>query len=298
MELNQIEAFVAIVRTNGFSNAGSILHLSQPAVSRRINLLEEELGAALFERTRGGVNLTPAGKAFEVHAHRIVAAVHDAAEALQSLEKQTKGTVTLAMVGSLAGTDLTKKLVEFRKQHPDIRLLLRTARSTEISMMVRGGEAQLGLRYFPDTSPELVSRAIDQEQLVVVCSPQRDFGKRRRVRAIDLRGIPWVTYPMGSSGEPFAQLLARQLRMAALDPPELIVIDSLTSQKRLIEADFGVGLLPVSSIKEELRLGTLRVLSIPELRATASVVLLYRRGGSMSEAGKTLLNILCGTSAA
>jgi DNA-binding transcriptional LysR family regulator len=80
-----------------------------------------------------------------------------------------------------------------------------------------------------------------------------------------------------------------------LDPPELIVIDSLTSQKRLIEADFGVGLLPVSSIQEELRLGTLRVLSIPEFHATASVVLLYRRGASMSEASRTLLNLLADT---
>jgi DNA-binding transcriptional LysR family regulator len=295
MDINQIEAFVAIVRANGFSNAGAILHLSQPAVSRRISLLERELGASLFERARGGVVLSPAGKAFEMHAHRILAAVRDAGEAARSIEKQSGGAVTLAMTGSLAGTELTQRLIEFRKRHPDMRLLLRTARSAEISMMVRTGEAQLGLRYFPDANPELVSRIIDHEQLVVVCSPQRDFGKRRRVRAIDLRGTPWVTYPTGSSGEPFAQLLARQLRIADLDPPELVVIDSLTSQKRLIEADFGVGLLPISGIQEELSLGTLRVLNIPELRAAASVVLLHRRGALVSEAARTLFSILADT---
>ena len=292
MERDQVEAFVAIVRANGFSNAGAILHLSQPAVSRRIHLLEEELGAPLFERVHGGVRLSPAGKAFEMHAHRILAAVRDAREAVRSIEKQPGGAVTLAMVGSLAGTALTERLVEFRRQHPDIRLLLRTARSAEVGMMVRTGEAQVGLRYFPDPDAELDSRTIDQEQLVVVCSAHRDFGRRRRIRAADLKGAPWVTYPPGSSGEPFAQLLARQLQAADLAPPELIVIDSLTSQKRLIEADFGVGLLPVSGIQEELSLGTLRVLSIPELRAAAPVVLLCRRRGLLSEAAKTLLSLL------
>jgi DNA-binding transcriptional LysR family regulator len=295
MELNQVEAFVAVVQANGFSNAGAVLHLSQPAVSRRISLLEQELGVRLFEREHGAVVLSPAGKELEMHAHRILAAVRDAAAAVRSIDSQAGGAVTLAMVGSLAGTGLTRRLIQFRKQHPDIRLLLRTARSTEISTMVRTGEAQLGVRYFPDSGPQLVSRVIDHEQLVVVCSPHRGFANRKRIRAIDLRGAPWVTYPMGSSGEPFAQLLARQLRNADLDPPELIVIDSLTSQKRLIEADFGVGLLPVSSVQEELSLGTLRVLSIPELRATAAVVLLHRRAGLLSEAARTLLNILADT---
>ncbi|MFI5367640.1 MAG: LysR family transcriptional regulator [Spirochaetia bacterium] len=295
MERDQVEAFVAVARAHGFSNAGAILHLSQPAVSRRIRLLEQELGVPLFERVHGGALLSPAGKAFEAHAHRILAAVRDAREAVRSIEKQSGGAVTLAMVGSLAGTALTARLVQFRKRHPDIHLLLRTARSTEISTMVRTGEAQVGLRYFPDSDPELVSRVIDQEQLVVVCSPQRDFGKRTRIRPADLRGTPWVTFPLGSSGEPFAQLLARQLQTADLAPPELIVIDSLTSQKRLIEADFGVGLLPVSGIQEELSIGTLRVLAIPELRAAAPVVLLSKRRGLVSEAARTLLSILAAT---
>src|SRR5215469_15976366 len=64
MELNQIEAFVAIVRGGGFTRASATLHLSQPAISRRLHLLEDELGAPLFERIRSGAVLTEAGRAF------------------------------------------------------------------------------------------------------------------------------------------------------------------------------------------------------------------------------------------
>jgi DNA-binding transcriptional LysR family regulator len=68
VEIDQVQAFVAIVRGGGFTRAASILHLSQPAVSRRLNLLERELGAPLFERIRSGVILTEAGRTFLPHA--------------------------------------------------------------------------------------------------------------------------------------------------------------------------------------------------------------------------------------
>jgi DNA-binding transcriptional LysR family regulator len=62
MELDQVETFVAIVRRGGFTRAATTLHLSQPAVSRRLDLLERELGWPLFDRTRGGAQLTEAGR--------------------------------------------------------------------------------------------------------------------------------------------------------------------------------------------------------------------------------------------
>ena len=68
MELDHVEAFVAIVRKGGFTRASAALHLSQPAISRRIGLLERELGAPLFERVRTGAVLTDAGRAFLPHA--------------------------------------------------------------------------------------------------------------------------------------------------------------------------------------------------------------------------------------
>jgi DNA-binding transcriptional LysR family regulator len=70
------------------------------------------------------------------------------------------------------------------------------------------------------------------------------------------------------------------------------VIDSLTAQKRLIEADFGVGLLPESSIEEELRLGTVRVLPITALQTVVPVMLIYRRQAYLSRAARLLLKTL------
>ncbi len=293
MELTQLEAFVTIAQFRGFSRAAAVLYLSQPAISRRIRLLEQELGVALFDRVHGGASLTEAGETFLPYAHRALAATHDGVEALQTLEKREHGTIKLALVGTLASTDLTARFLHFRQTYPQYRLIVRTARSKDVSAMVQSGEVHLGLRYFADPNPDIVSQVVVEESLVVVCSAQHAFETEWPTEAHDLAGIPWVSFPtgVGDSGEPFTQVLERQLMMAGLATAELISIDSLTAQKRLIESDFGFGLLPLSSIQEELHLGTLRILDIKALQASASVVVIYRQNGYLNPAAQSLLQL-------
>jgi DNA-binding transcriptional LysR family regulator len=104
-----------------------------------------------------------------------------------------------------------------------------------------------------------------------------------------------VAVGQGSSGEPFARFQANTLLLHGLNDAERIFIDSLTAQKRLIEADFGIGLLPISSIQEELRLGTLRIISLPAFQVSAPIFLIHRKVGYLSKATRTLLSELVKT---
>jgi DNA-binding transcriptional LysR family regulator len=80
--------------------------------------------------------------------------------------------------------------------------------------------------------------------------------------------------------------------MAELDDAPILEIDSLTAQKRLVEAGFGIALLPESSIAEELRLGTLRLIDVPALRVAAPIFVVYRKNGYLSGATRALLSLL------
>jgi DNA-binding transcriptional LysR family regulator len=279
MEMSQVEAFVTIAEVQGFSRAATLLHLSQPAISRRIGLLERELGVTLFERVHEGAVLTGAGQTFLPFARRILAAASDGLEAVQALQQREQGILKLALVGTLASTGLTSQLLEFRKAYPQVQLRLRTARSKEVSAMVESGEVHLGLRYFAEPNPEVLSQLVGEEPLVITCSAHHSFPEGSPSDPASLAGVPWVSFPTGegSSGEPFAQLLERQLIAWGLKEVETIAIDSLTAQKRLIEADFGFGLLPLSSIQEELHLGTLQILDLPGFHAKIPVMVLHRR---------------------
>lgn len=295
MELNEIAAFLTISQVGGFTRAALLLSLSQPAISRRIELLERELGAPLFERLPTGARLTEAGQAFLPYARQILAAIDDGAAAVRALAQEDQGSVTLAMVGTLATTRLTQRFQEFRGAYPLVHLRLRTARSSEVSDLVLQGDANLGLRYFADPRPEILGSlpAMDEPMQIVAATRSRLI-PGTPTEPIELRGIPWIGFPsgQGSSGEPFTRLLTQQLLRSGLGEAELIPVDSLTAQKRLIEADFGVGFLPATSLEEELRLETLRVLHIEALQTTVPVMLIYRCHGYLSRAARLLHDML------
>ncbi len=292
MELIEVEAFIAIVRTGSFTAAAAALHISQPAVSRRLELLERELGAPLFDRLPGGSRLTENGEAFLPFAEQMLAAARDGATAIHALRTGEEGSVVLALVGTLASTELTERLRRFGAAHPKVRLTLRTARSAEVSGLVRQGDAALGIRYFADDSPELVSIPVSSEELVVVSAPRSSHVAGVAMAADQLAGASWVGFPAATSGELFTRLLRQRLLQAGLEQFDIIEVDSLTAQKRLIEADFGIGLLPVSSIQEEIKSGTLQVLQIEDVQTTVPVHVIHRRTGYLGPATRRLLALL------
>jgi len=291
IELDHVEAFLAIVRRGGFTRASASLHLSQPAISRRIGVLERELGAPLFERVRGGVVLTDAGRAFLPHAEALLASLRDGIAAVDALRGAGRGAVSLAVVGTLASSTLTGCLERFRDAHPAVDLQLRTALSAEVSALVRRGDATLGLRYGADPDPDVVSTRLHDEPLLPVCGRRHRLARARRIAPGALAGERWIAFPgpSGTAREPYASALARGLAALGLDAANVLPIDSLTAQKRMVEAGFGLALLPASSADEELRSGALRVLRIPALRATIPVVRIHRRRAFLSGATRALI---------
>jgi DNA-binding transcriptional LysR family regulator len=299
VDIDHVEAFVAIVRRGGFTRAAGVLHLSQPAVSRRLELLERELGAPLFERMRSGAVLTEAGHAFLPHAEALLASMRDGVDAVKALHGPDQGTITLALVGTLASTTLTLRLRRFRETYPHVHLRLRTALSHEVSALVRRGEATLGLRYGADPHPDLVATTLYEERMLPVCAARHHLARLRSIEPSRLAGHAWITFPPrpGLRVEPYSSALAHRLAACGLSEAEIIPIDSLTAQKRMVEAGFGLALLPESSVDEEFRRGTLQALRIPSMRATIPVVLIHRRRSYLSGATRGLMAYLAAPTA-
>ena len=294
VDIDQVETFVAVVRGGGFTKAGSLLHLSQPAVSRRLELLERELGAPLFERIRSGAILTEAGRTFLPHAEALLASMRDGLDSVRALHQVDRGMITLALVGTLASTTLTGCLQRFRDAHPRVELRLRTALSQEVSVLVRRGDATLGLRYGGDPHPDMVTVSVYDEVMMVVCSPRHRLAERRSVAPSALGTERWVAFPPRNDAfyEPYPWSLQNRLAAWALHPAQIVPIDSLTAQKRMVEAGFGLALLPESSVDEEIRAGTLCALRAPALRVTIPVALIHRRRAFQSGATRALAAML------
>jgi DNA-binding transcriptional LysR family regulator len=297
MDLDEVRTFLTIAETGGFTRAGDRLHRSQPAISRRLDQLELELDAKLFDRIRGRARLTEAGRAFLPHAEAALAALKDGQEAVRDLQTGLQGAVSLALVGTLADSHIVDTLQRFARKAGKVRLELRTASSAEVTDLVRRGEATLGLRYFASDRADLVELKAGSEAMVVVAARGHRLAGRRLRASRELAGERWIGFPPSPGDrDSSGHLLARQLIRAGLDHADLTLIDSLTAQKRLAQAGFGLALVPVSSVGDELRQGTLVALDAPAMQATIPITALHRRNGYLSPAARTLLALLTGVS--
>jgi DNA-binding transcriptional LysR family regulator len=292
MDIEEVRTFLTIAELGSFTSAARRLHRSQPAISRRVDLLEHDLGAPLFERLRGRARLTEAGHAFLPHAEAALASLRDGRNAVRSLQACVEGPISLALVGTLADTHIVEAVRRFSAQSKDVRLELRTASSREVTDLVRRGDATLGLRYYATDRPELVSLDAGSEAMLVVAAPGHRLAGRCIRRARDLSGERWVGFPSTPGEQGSGQILARQLIRAGLDDSDIILIDSLTAQKRLAQAGFGLALVPESSVRDELRQGVLVALDIPPMRTTIPIAAIHRRNGYLSSAAKALLELL------
>jgi DNA-binding transcriptional LysR family regulator len=175
-----------------------------------------------------------------------------------------------------------------------VELRLRTALSQEVSVLVRRGDATLGLRYGGDPHPDVVSVPVYDEPMMAVCSPRHRLARRRRIAPPALGSERWVAFPPRSDAfyDPYPWSLQTRLAAWGLSPAEIVPIDSLTAQKRMVEAGFGLALLPASSVDEELRTGALCEMRISGRRVTIPVVLVHRRRAYLSGAARALMTEL------
>jgi DNA-binding transcriptional LysR family regulator len=292
MDIAEVETFLAIAELGSFTRAARRLHRSQPAISRRLEIIEHELGAPLFERLRGRARLTEAGRIFLPHAESALASLRDGGEAVRGLQSGIEGAISLALVGTLADTHILAALRAFAARAAHVRLQLRTASSREVTDLVKRGEVTLGLRYFRVEQPELVSFDAGHEKLLVVAAAGHRLAGRRVRNTKLLAGERWIGFPSTPGERDSGQTLARQLIRAGLQDAELTFIDSLTAQKRLAQAGFGLALVPENSVRDELRQGVLVALDIPAMQTTIPITAVHRRNGYLSAAAKALLALL------
>jgi len=281
---------VAVVRHGGVTRAADVLGRSQPAVSRRLSQLEATLGAELLDREVGSAALTEAGRVFLPHAEAALAALQDGAAAVAGLENDRAGGISLAIVGTLADSPVIGVLQAFLRERPGIELDLRTATSAEVSDLVRRGEVMLGLRYDPPESDGLIAQAVGEESLQLVCAADHALAGQRLKRLDRLAGERWLVFPTTRS-RPNTALshVQRVLARAGLEPLEQMVVDSLNAQKRLVEAGFGIALMPESAARQELERGSLRVIEGWGLAVSQTVAAVHRRRGYLNGAARALL---------
>jgi len=254
MLLAQIEGFVEIARLGNMRRAADSLSISQPALTARLQGLEEELAAPLFRRTHTGMVLTPAGRAFLPHADRAIEAIRSGGSLVRELEYGVTGELALAVAPAVSAYILPEILVRFTELHPDVRLRVRTGHSEEIVDLVVRGEVELGIvRQLRDA--RVRSRPLYEDELVLIARPDHPFAAAGTVDVSEIRHAQLILFDRTSS---YYELTNALFRVAGVVPRGITEVDNIEAAKRMVERGLGVALLPGTAVADALTAGSLR----------------------------------------
>ena len=294
-----LTTFLVLHEAGTIAAAAHELHLSQPAVSRRLQTLEADVGAPLFDRSRHGLRLTSVGAVLLPHAERVRAAERDAAHALADHLDHASGAVGLGVVGSLAGRWFSDVLAQVRAAHPSVDLVVDTGTSRQIATRVARGDVDAGVGYLRVDDDDLRSRRLFSERLVLVCQPTHALAGQQIADVTALADENWLLFPeRADEPESSDAAVRRLLRRHGVAEQRVRPIDSLSAQRALAAAGYGLAFLPPETVADAVETGVLGTITVSDETVAATVYLVTRRSGYLGPAARAALEAIVAASPA
>jgi len=170
-----LKTFLAVARNRSFTRTAEEVHLAQSSVSDQIQSLETELGAALFIRSRSGLELTAAGETLKRYAEEILTVADEARGAVEAAAGVAAETMTIGALETVASMKLPQWLSTFRSGHPDINLRVKVAGSGDLLRKLEDGEIDIAFCFDKGGLDErLAKRTISAEPLILIMPPQKE----------------------------------------------------------------------------------------------------------------------------
>ena len=193
MDIAALQSFLAVAETGSFSRAAERVFLTQPAVSKRIAALENQLGTRLFDRIGKRVQLTPAGTALYERARRVLRELDDVKRSIADLSGTIAGELRLATSHHIGLHRLPEPLRRFHAAYPQVRLDLRFMDSEQACNEVARGEIELAIVTLPPKlEAPLQADAIWDDPLDIVVARHHPLARARDVQIKDLAGYPAI----------------------------------------------------------------------------------------------------------
>jgi DNA-binding transcriptional LysR family regulator len=240
-DLNDLQAFRAVVELGSFRKAAEAVNISQPALSRRIDKLEEALGVRLFERTTRSVTLTTVGRAFAPSAEQLLDDLDVALLGIRDVSSSRLGHVTIACVPSVAYYFLPSAVASFHRRFPRIRVKLLDASANEVLSAVISGEADFGVSFMGSQESEVDFKVLLQEQFVAACRRDHPLARKKRVTWNELYEHEYVSVDKTSGNR---LLLDQALSAVSPRAPSVCETRHVTTMLGLVEAGLGVAAVP------------------------------------------------------
>lgn len=278
MENFRLRVFRSVCEHLSFRRAAEELHLSQPAVTQQIKALEDELSTRLLDRTGGRVVLTPAGRILKKRAIELAEMVALTMGELAVLSGEHSGALRAGSSTSIAQYVLPRMLGCFKREHPRVKLQIRSGNTEEVVDWLIEGRIEIGLIEGPALRKDVRVEPFMEDELVLLFPANHPWKKRQSLTVEDLKGAPFLLRERGSGTR---RVLEAALQKAGLKMKDLEVAMELDSSEAIIssvESGLGIGFVTRAAVLPRLPLGRIATARIAGLRISRNFSLVYPSG--------------------
>ncbi|KGM45735.1 LysR family transcriptional regulator [Neobacillus niacini] len=256
----QLEVFIKVVEKENFSKAAEELHMTQPAVSQYIRLLEQSIGTRLLERNNKYVRLNKAGEIVFHHAKEISALYTKMQTLVDDLTNKAGGTIAIGASYTFGEYILPHIIAKMKEQFPLIHPSIRIQNTKEIIDLVKKHQLDIGIIEGFYENAALHSKVVSKDKMVIVASPLHPLlSVKREISISDLAEETWILREEGSGTREAAENLFRRYDFT---PKNVMEFGSTQVIKESVEAGLGISLLSSWAIKKELANGYIGIIHV------------------------------------
>ncbi|MEW6447808.1 MAG: selenium metabolism-associated LysR family transcriptional regulator [Bacillota bacterium] len=292
MNLNWFKTFVSIANTGSFSRTARDLNLSQPAVSKHVAGLETLYGIQLIDRSRRSLTLTEAGSALLPLAQKVLAAVEQAANEMQSFGDVVKGTLTIG-ASTIPGEYVLPQIIRrFRKQYPEVNISLEIADTGKIIRRVMEEDLSLGAVGALKSLNGMKAIPFAEDELVLILPPDHPLARRKAVEASALMGQEMV-WRENDSGT--RQTVEKELRNAGITPENLYIVAEIGSTEAVlaaVEAGIGISFVSRWAAEDRVKSGRLVMRRLQGLSLNRVLYLIHPLNRTLPRSVKAFLDFV------
>lgn len=246
----QLEYFLNVARKGSFTSAAHDLHLTQPALSKQIQLLETELGTLLFIRRPQGVRLTPEGKKILEEANEIIRRIRNIPAKINDLHHTVSGELNIVCTNFLSRSIMPGLLKRLLEKYPGICPRIRETSARQHPEMLKSGMVDIGVGNLYNLGKQLACYPIFKSELVLIRSIYSAPAAKKRITREDIAGEKLICYPQNS-------IIYDMIRELLHPYPMNVFMESQSSATiiELVRENFGIAFVPDYLIEPEKRSG-------------------------------------------
>ena len=287
--LQQLRILKAVANERSFTRAAEVLYVSQPSLSKQIKILENKLGIVLLNRENSTISLTEGGRVFLQYSERILALCEESCRAVNDVKNGDRGNLTVGASQTIGTYLMPRVLALFAQNYPQInikvqvdstRIVAKNVVNREIDIAVVGGDIP------EDLKKNLHVENFVEDELILIVPKSHPFAlkKHKKINKDDLYHLNFITLNSTSTIRKFIDNILIQNDIETKQFNIIMQLNSIEAIKTAVSLGLGAAFVSSSAIEKEIKLKTVEIIAIENIRITRRLSIITNRQSYRSKA--------------